>query len=89
MQTLTLGRVEYAPTYAAMQAFNTERVADTPDQLWVCEHPPVYTHCRAGDPVHLAGIEQNRCCEIFIDQHPDLRFRASSQDSRLSSTIPD
>ena len=44
------------------------------------QHPPVHADCRAGDPVHLAGIQQNRCCEIFIDQHPDLRFGASSQD---------
>jgi lipoyl(octanoyl) transferase len=38
-----LGQVAYLPTYDAMQAFTAERSADTPDELWMCEHPPVFT----------------------------------------------
>ena len=38
-----MGRVEYEPTWRAMQAFTTDRAADTADELWVLEHPPVYT----------------------------------------------
>jgi lipoyl(octanoyl) transferase len=57
MQTTHLGRVEYLPTYAAMQAFNDQRnldsAAPTDDQLWICEHPPVYTQGLAGRPEHL------------------------------------
>jgi lipoyl(octanoyl) transferase len=48
-----LGRVEYLPTYAAMQAFTAERTADTPDALWICEHPPVYTQGLAGKAEHI------------------------------------
>ncbi|MCW5655977.1 lipoyl(octanoyl) transferase LipB [Hydrogenophaga sp.] len=48
-----LGRVDYAPTYAAMQAFSAERQADTPDELWICEHPPVFTQGLAGREDHL------------------------------------
>jgi lipoyl(octanoyl) transferase len=48
-----LGRVDYAPTYAAMQAFNAGRDADTADELWLCEHPPVFTQGLAGKPEHL------------------------------------
>ena len=48
-----LGRVEYPPTYAAMQAFTAERTAGTPDALWLCEHPPVYTQGLAGKPEHV------------------------------------
>lgn len=48
-----LGRVDYAPTYAAMQAFNAGRGADTADELWLCEHPPVFTQGLAGKPEHL------------------------------------
>jgi lipoyl(octanoyl) transferase len=49
----TLGRVEYAPTYDAMRAFTEARTPDTPDELWLCEHPPVYTQGLAGKPEHV------------------------------------
>jgi lipoyl(octanoyl) transferase len=38
-----LGRVEYLPTWQAMRAFTRERDESTPDELWLLEHPPVYT----------------------------------------------
>src|SRR5882762_3067493 len=38
-----LGRVEYEPTWRAMQRFTEERGAATPDEIWFLEHPPVYT----------------------------------------------
>lgn len=48
-----LGQVDYLPTYEAMQAFTAARTADTPDALWLCEHPPVYTQGLAGKPEHV------------------------------------
>lgn len=70
MQTTALGRVEYAPTYAAMQAFNEQRdlspEAPDQDQLWVCEHPPVYTQGLAGkaehifNPANIPVVQTNR-----------------------------
>jgi lipoyl(octanoyl) transferase len=48
-----LGRVDYLPTYEAMRAFTEARTPDTPDQLWVCEHPPVFTQGLAGKADHL------------------------------------
>jgi lipoyl(octanoyl) transferase len=48
-----LGRVDYAPTYEAMQAFTAARTTGTPDALWVCEHPPVFTQGLAGREDHL------------------------------------
>lgn len=48
-----LGRVDYRPTYEAMQAFTAGRSADTADELWVCEHPPVFTQGLAGREDHL------------------------------------
>ncbi|WP_066272387.1 lipoyl(octanoyl) transferase LipB [Hydrogenophaga palleronii] len=48
-----LGRVPYDSTYAAMQSFTAERDAGTPDELWVCEHPPVFTQGLAGREDHL------------------------------------
>jgi lipoyl(octanoyl) transferase len=38
-----LGLTDYETTWKAMQAFTASRVADTPDELWLTEHPPVYT----------------------------------------------
>jgi lipoyl(octanoyl) transferase len=38
-----LGRVRYEPTWRAMRAFTDARGEDTPDQLWLVEHPPVFT----------------------------------------------
>ena len=51
--TRVLGRVEYLPTYEAMQAFSSAREPDTRDELWLCEHPPVFTQGLAGQASHL------------------------------------
>ncbi|MET0291764.1 MAG: lipoyl(octanoyl) transferase LipB [Steroidobacteraceae bacterium] len=48
-----LGGVDYEPTWRAMQAFTAARTAETPDELWLLEHPPVFTVGLAGDPAHL------------------------------------
>jgi lipoyl(octanoyl) transferase len=48
-----LGRVDYAATFDAMVAFTQARTADTPDELWMCEHPPVFTQGLAGREDHL------------------------------------
>jgi lipoyl(octanoyl) transferase len=48
-----LGRVDYAPTFQAMQDFTAQRTSETPDELWIVEHPPVYTLGQAGKPEHI------------------------------------
>lgn len=48
-----LGRVDYAPTFQAMQDFTAGRTAETPDEIWIVEHPPVYTLGQAGKPEHI------------------------------------
>ncbi|WP_301101631.1 lipoyl(octanoyl) transferase LipB [Propionivibrio sp.] len=48
-----LGFVAYEPTWQAMVDFTERRNADTPDELWICEHSPVYTLGQAGRPEHL------------------------------------
>ena len=47
------GRQDYMPTYEAMQAFTAGRSAETPDELWLCEHPPVFTQGLAGLEGHV------------------------------------
>jgi lipoyl(octanoyl) transferase len=53
MQIRALGRVPYLPTYQAMQDFTAARGTETPDELWVCEHDPVFTQGLAGHEDHL------------------------------------
>ena len=48
-----IGRVAYAPAVQAMQEFTRTRVAHTPDQLWICEHPATFTQGLAGKSDHL------------------------------------
>ena len=55
MDTTFLGCVPYLPTWQAMQAFTAERNADTPDHLWLCEHPPTFTQGLAGRAEHVLG----------------------------------
>ena len=49
----SLGRVDYEPTFQAMQDFTAARTAETPDEIWIVEHPPVYTLGQAGKPEHI------------------------------------
>lgn len=56
MRTLRLrklGITDYVTTWDAMRAFSEARTADTEDELWLTEHPPVFTQGRAGRAEHL------------------------------------
>ena len=48
-----LGRAEYLPTWQAMRDFTDQRGADSADELWLVEHPPVFTLGQAGRREHL------------------------------------
>ena len=48
-----LGHVPYTDTYQAMQDFTALRTAETGDELWLCEHPPVFTQGLAGLANHV------------------------------------
>jgi lipoyl(octanoyl) transferase len=48
-----LGLVEYQPTLDAMRAFTDARDADTPDELWLLQHPRVFTQGQAGKAEHV------------------------------------
>jgi lipoyl(octanoyl) transferase len=70
MDVHLLGRVDYLPTYQAMQDFTSKRglepLQDVPDQLWICEHTPVYTQGLAGkaehifNPANIPVVQTNR-----------------------------
>ena len=46
-------RQDYAKTWQAMRKFTDKRVAETPDEIWLVEHPPVYTLGQAGKQEHI------------------------------------
>lgn len=48
-----LGRVDCGTTIQAMRSFTQARLPDTADEIWLCEHPPVYTQGVAGKPEHI------------------------------------
>ena len=48
-----LGTVDYQTTFTAMRTFTETRTSDTPDEIWLCEHPPVYTQGVAGRDAHV------------------------------------
>lgn len=57
MNTKDLGLVAYEAAFNAMRAFTDARDASTPDEIWYCQHPAVFTQGLAGkaDHVHDAG----------------------------------
>jgi lipoyl(octanoyl) transferase len=50
-----LGRADYLPTWQAMREFTRARSEATPDELWLVEHPPVYTLGQGARPVVVAN----------------------------------
>ena len=52
-----LGMAPYGPVWQQMKDFTLAREADTPDELWSVEHPPVYTLGVAAKPEHLPRID--------------------------------
>ena len=52
VRMVRMGMSPYEPTLQAMREFTARRGADTPDELWLLEHPPVYTLGLAADAAH-------------------------------------
>ena len=52
------GLEPFETTFAAMRAFTSTRNAHTPDQLWIVEHPPVFTLGLGADPAHILDARQ-------------------------------
>ena len=75
--TKPLGLVDYAPTWQAMQDFTATRGPDTPDELWLLEHPPVYTLGLAGRPEHL--LRQSDIPLVKIDRGGQITYHGPGQ----------
>ena len=72
-----LGRVDYEPTFQAMQDFTAARTPETPDELWIVEHPPVYTLGQAGKPEHV--LEDIGIPVVRIDRGGQVTYHGPGQ----------
>lgn len=72
-----LGRVDYEPTWRAMQDFTAQRTPDTPDEIWLLEHPPVYTQGQAGKAEHL--IAATDIPVVPIDRGGQITYHGPGQ----------
>ncbi|MBI4204198.1 MAG: lipoyl(octanoyl) transferase LipB [Betaproteobacteria bacterium] len=73
-----LGLVEYEPTWRAMQALTARRDAGTYDEIWILQHPPVYTLGVAGKAEHLPRID-NGIPVIRIDRGGQITYHGPGQ----------
>lgn len=73
----TLGLVEYQPTWDAMKTFTAQRTADTPDEIWLLQHPPVYTQGQAGKPEHL--LNARNIPVVKIDRGGQITYHGPGQ----------
>lgn len=77
-----LGRVDYEPTFAAMRAFTDARGTDTPDELWIVEHPPVFTLGLGADRGHILagpGIPSHTVPVVQTDRGGEVTFHGPGQ----------
>ena len=75
--TRHLGLVEYLPTWQAMQDFTATRGPLTPDEIWLLEHPPVYTLGLAGKPEHL--LRATDIPVVKIDRGGQITYHGPGQ----------
>ncbi len=73
----TLGLVEYQPTWDSMKTFTAQRAADTRDEIWLLQHPPVYTQGQAGKPEHL--LNARNIPVVKIDRGGQITYHGPGQ----------
>lgn len=73
----SLGLSDYQSVFEAMQAFTHNRTADTEDQLWVVEHPKVFTQGMAGKAEHL--LIQSAIPVVQVDRGGQITYHGPGQ----------
>lgn len=77
MKTSFLGRQDYVPLWHDMQKFTDERDASTPDEIWFCEHPPVFTLGLNASKEHL--LTPGDIPVVQIDRGGQVTFHGPGQ----------
>lgn len=75
--TRYLGTVDYLSAWQAMKDFTASRSRQTPDEIWLLQHPAVYTQGIAGRPEHL--LYQNDIPIIKTDRGGQITFHGPGQ----------
>ncbi|MBU3605705.1 lipoyl(octanoyl) transferase LipB [Polynucleobacter sp. MWH-Creno-3A4] len=73
-----LGIADYASTYEAMLVFTSQRDHSTPDEIWILEHPPVFTLGLAGDASNLHS-PSNQIPLIQVDRGGEITYHGPGQ----------
>lgn len=73
-----LGTADYMQTYEAMQAFTKGRDANTSDEIWVLQHPPVFTLGLAGDAGNLHS-PSNQIPMVQVDRGGEITYHGPGQ----------
>ncbi len=76
------GSEDYQASFDAMRAFTDSRTAETSDEIWLVEHPPVFTLGQAGDPAHLLTAD-SRIPLVKVDRGGRSRITAPARWSRI------
>jgi lipoyl(octanoyl) transferase len=76
--TKKLGQVDYVPTWQAMQHFTAARDPGTPDEVWLLQHPPVYTLGLNGKPEHLLRADTG-IPVVKIDRGGQITYHGPGQ----------
>ncbi len=71
------GLSDYQATWEAMQQFTQQRTAQTPDELWVLQHPPIYTLGQAGKPEHL--LQATEIPVLRVDRGGQITYHGPGQ----------
>lgn len=77
MKVVQLGLADYEPTFHAMETFTDTRHEDTEDELWVVEHPPVFTQGMAGKAEHL--LVSGQIPVVKVDRGGQITYHGPGQ----------
>ena len=77
MQFHRLGVVEFVPTLESMKAFTATRTSETEDEIWLLQHPPVYTQGLSGKAEHV--LDAGDIPIINIDRGGQVTYHGPGQ----------
>jgi len=76
-QIIRRGVEDYLTSFDAMRAYTNERNTETPDQLWIVEHPAVYTLGLAADPSHV--LDAHGIAVVPTDRGGEVTYHGPGQ----------
>lgn len=77
MQYRRLGQVDFQSTFESMKAFTASRTSDTEDEIWLLQHPPVYTQGLSGKAEHV--LDPGGIPVIQIDRGGQVTYHGPGQ----------